>query len=269
MVAARRQRFSVRHLDLDHRLHAGERRVGPHLDLLGGRAPQHRIVVARRLELGERELAVMQDDGGGVMGRDERVELRLVAGELAVQVEDRLVEADAQLLHLGGIDLVPLDEIEQRGIHALDRGGRGPQAQRDLLELPALAEPGGRELGLAAIRIAVVEAAVLGGEEFARRQKILLGQQRRHQARKRAAALVEFHRRGAPGREGAGRLAAGETEGFRHGVGIEATQRADRRRRPKWTQDPRPVPAARAHRRIIRPDADPRRHLEAGRERDQ
>src|SRR5207342_3945929 len=102
--------------------------------------------------------------------------------------------------------LVLFDEIEQRSVHALDRRGGRPQAQRDLFELPALSEIGGDGFGAAAIRICIVEATVLGGQEFARRQKLLLGQQRRQQPGERAAALVELHRRRSPRREGAGRL---------------------------------------------------------------
>src|SRR5262245_50431215 len=97
------------------------------------------------------------------------------------------------------------NEIEQRSVHALDRGGGRPQPKRDLLDLPALPEVGYGRLRAAAIRVNVVKAAVLGREELARRQNLLLGQQRRQQSRERAAALVELHRRGSPGREGAGR----------------------------------------------------------------
>src|SRR5262245_38186533 len=53
MLAARLKRRAVA-LDLDHRLHAGERRIGTDLDLLGGGAPHLRIVVAGGLELGKR-----------------------------------------------------------------------------------------------------------------------------------------------------------------------------------------------------------------------
>ena len=162
-----------------------------------------------------------------------------------------------------------LDDIEQRGVHALNERRRRPQPQRDLLELPACAEIGDRGVGLAAVDVGVVEAAVLGGEEFARRDELLLRQQRRHQPRQRAAALMEFHRRRAPGGEGAGGLAAGEPERPRHGVGIEFEQRADRRRGAERTDDAGPVPAARAEFRIIETEADPRRHLAAGRDGDQ
>jgi len=45
MVAACRERRGFG-LDVDHRLHAGERRIRTDLDLLGRRAPHVRIVVA-------------------------------------------------------------------------------------------------------------------------------------------------------------------------------------------------------------------------------
>ena len=77
-------------------------------------------------------------------------------------------------LDLGGIDRVLLEKIEQRRVHALHQRRRRPQPQRDLLELPAPAEIGGRELRLPAVGVGVVEAAVLGGEELARRQELLL-----------------------------------------------------------------------------------------------
>ena len=123
--------------------------------------------------------------------------------------------------------------------------------------------------GLPPLAVGVVEAAVLGGEKFAGREKLLLGEQRRHQARQRAAALMEFHRRRAPRRECAGRLAAGEAERLRHGLGVEAAQPADRGGGAERAEHARAVPAAGAERRIIGADADPRRHLEARRQRDQ
>ena len=85
--------------------------------------------------------------------------------------------------------------------------------------------------------------------------------QRRHQARQRAAALVEFHRRRAPGGERAGGLAAGEPKGARHGVGVEFQQRPDRCRRAERTENAGAVPAPRAEFWIIGADTDPRRHL--------
>ena len=107
------------------------------------------------------------------------------------------------------------------------------------------------------------------GEEFAGGEEILLGQQRRHQARQRAAALMEFDRRRCPGREGAGRLAAGEAERLRHGLGVEAAQPPDRGGGAERPEHAGPVPAAGAERRIIDADADPGRDLAAGDERDQ
>ena len=127
-----------------------------------------------------------------------------------------------------------------------------------------LSEIGGDGFGAAAIGIDVVEAAVLGGQEFARRQKLLLGQQRRHQPGERAAALVELHRRRSPRREGAGRLAAGEAERLGHGLGVEPAKPADRRGGAERTQHARAVPALGPERGIIETDADPRRHLASG-----
>ena len=129
------------------------------------------------------------------------------------------------------------------------------------------AEIGRGEIRFAAVHIGVVEAAVLGGEELARGDEFLLRQQRRHQSRQGAAALVEFHRRRAPCGKGAGGLAAGEAKGARHGVGIEFEQRPDRRRRAERTEDAGAVPAASAEFRIIGADADPRRHLASRRDR--
>ena len=166
-----------------------------------------------------------------------------------------------------GSIVVFAEQIEQRRVHALNERRRRPQPHGDALELPAAAEIGRGEIRFAAAHIGVVEAAVLGGEELAGGDEFLLRQQRRHQSGQRAAALVEFHRRRAPGGERAGGLAAGEPEGARHGVGIEFQKRPDRRRRAERPEDAGAVPAARAKFRIIGADADPRRHLTAGRDR--
>jgi hypothetical protein len=181
-----------------------------------------------------------------------------------VQVEAGWLKATRTFFTLGGIDLVPFDEIEHRGVHALDRRGGRPEAQRDLLELPALSELGGDSLGAAAVRIDVVEAAVLGGQKFARRQKLLLSQQSRYQPRESTAALVELHRRRSPRCEGAGRLAAGEAERLGHGLGVEPAQPADRRSGAERTEHARAVPALRPERGVIEADPDPRRHLASG-----
>ena len=162
-----------------------------------------------------------------------------------------------------------LDEIEHRGDHALYAGGAGPQPQRDLLQLPALAEVRDRGLGLAAVRVGVVEPAVLRGEEFAGGHELLLREQRRHQPRQRAAALVELDRRRAPRGERAGRLAARETESARHRVGIESEQASHGRRRAEGADDAGTVPAAGARRGEIPAEPDARRRLAAGGERDQ
>jgi hypothetical protein len=130
-------------------------------------------------------------------------------------------------------------------------------------------EIGGDGLGTATIRISIEKAAVLGGQEFARRQKFLLGQQRRHQSGERAAALVEFHRRRSPRREGAGRLAAGETERLGHGFGVELPEPPDRGGGPERSQHARAVPTLGPHRRVVDPDAHSRRHLASGGDGDQ
>ena len=268
MVAARRQGLAVGGVDLDARRDAGKRRIGSHVHL-SGEAPQSRIVVARRLELGERHLAIVQDRRRHVVGRQQRLELRLVARENPVQVEHRLAQEYPQLPDPCGIDLVVLHEIEQRGHHALDRGCGGPQAQRNLLELPAAAEIGGGGLGAPAVRVAVVEAAVARGEKLAGGDEFLLGQHRRHQARQRAAALMEFDRRRSPRRKGAGSLAAGKPERPRHGLAVEAAQPADRGRGAERAEHAGPVPATSTKGRIVDADADPGRHLGAGNHGDQ
>ena len=170
----------------------------------------------------------MEDDGRSVMAGNQRVELALVLRELAVQIECRLAQCDAHFFHLGGVDLVLLDEIEHRGIHALNRRGGWPQAQRDLLELPAFSEIGGDGLGAPTIGIDVEKPPVPCGQKLARGEKLLLGQQRRHQAREGAAALVKLHRRCPPRCKGPGGLAPREPESLGHGLGVEAAKAANR-----------------------------------------
>src|SRR5213080_1430751 len=166
------------HVDLDCRLYFAQRRIGTYLDLLRCRPPHLRIVVARGLKLGQRELLIVQDHRRGIMTGNQRIELSLVSRKLAVQIERRLAQGNTNLFHLGGIDFVPFDEIEDGGVHALDRGSGWPKAQRDPLELPAPSEVGSDRLRLAAIRVNIVKAAVRGGEKFACRQKLLLSEER-------------------------------------------------------------------------------------------
>jgi hypothetical protein len=78
--------------------------------------------------LGEREFLIVQDHRRGVMTGNQRIELAFVLRELTVEIKCRLAQSHANFFHLGGIDFVPFDEIEDRGIHALDRGGRWPKA---------------------------------------------------------------------------------------------------------------------------------------------
>src|SRR5436305_6716547 len=107
------------HVDLDCRLYFAQRRIGTYLDLLRSRPPHLRIVVARGLELDQRELLIVQDHRRGIMTGNQRIELPLVPRELAVQIERRLAQCNTNLFHLGGIDFVPFDEIEDGGVHAL------------------------------------------------------------------------------------------------------------------------------------------------------
>ena len=202
------------------------------------------------------------------MAGDQRIELALVVRELAVQIEGRLAQSDADFLHLGGIDLVSFDEIEQRGVHALDRGRGRPQTQRDLRELPAFPEIGGDRLRAAAIRVDIVKPAVARSEKFARGEKLLLGEQRRQQARERAAALVELHRRRSPRGEGARRLAAGKSERLSHGFGVEPAQAPYRRGGAEWAEHAGAVPAVAAEGRVIEADPNPRRDFASGGGRD-
>ena len=135
-----------RRLDLHDRLRAVDRRFGADLDLLGCEAPQVRVVVTRRLELRRGQRAICRIDGGGVMRGKQRLELALVGRRTRRAGRTPLAERDADLAHPRRIGPVLVHEIEQRGVHALDRRRRGPQPQRDLLELPALAEIGGGRL---------------------------------------------------------------------------------------------------------------------------
>ena len=104
MLAARLEGRAVGHLDLHHRLRAGQRGIVPDLHALLREPAQLRVVVARGLELGERERAVVQDHRRGVVAGDQRVELALVAGKLAVHVESGLAQRHAHRLDLGGVD---------------------------------------------------------------------------------------------------------------------------------------------------------------------
>ena len=145
MLAACREFAAVAHLDLGSRLHASERRVGHDLDVFGRGALERGVVVTGRLELRQGERAVVHDHRRGVVRGDHRLELALVAGKAAVQVEGGAAQAHAHLLHACRIDAVLLDQIKQSRVHALERRRRGPQPQRNLRELPARAEIGGGE----------------------------------------------------------------------------------------------------------------------------
>src|SRR5207247_4351562 len=127
---------------------------------------------------------------------------------------------------------------------------------RDLLERPALAEIGDDRIGLAAVGVGVEDAAVLVREHFRGGEKTLRGEQARHEAGKRAAALVELDGRRAPVREGAGGLAAGEAEGVALPLGIEAEELARRGGAAERTDHARRMPATRAKRGVLGAKAD-------------
>src|SRR5207253_7863241 len=106
-------------------------------------------------------------------------------------------------------EIVGFDEGQKTGDDRLYRARRRPQAQRDLRELPALAELGYDRVGLSAVGVGVEDAAVLVREHFRGGEKALLREQRRHQAGERAARLVELDGRRAPVRDRAAPLPAG------------------------------------------------------------
>ena len=76
------------------------------LDLFGGEAPQLRIVVTVGLELRQGQRAIVQDDRGGVMRRQQRLEFGFVGAKAAMHVEGALAERDADLAHARDVDLV-------------------------------------------------------------------------------------------------------------------------------------------------------------------
>ena len=144
----------------------------------------------------------------------------------------------------------------------------GHSRMRDPLELPARAEIGDGRVGFAAVHIGVVEAAVLGGEELARGDEFLLRQQRGHQAGQRAAALVEFHRRRAPGGKSAGRWLPARPNARAMVSASNPSSEPTAAAAPNGPMTP--GPASRGRGTPDNPaDADPRRHLASGRNRDQ
>src|SRR5262245_53165740 len=160
MLAARGHGLPTGDFRFDYGLDAGQRGVHPHFHLLRGEARKLRIVVARRLELGERQRAIVQDRGRAIVGREQRFELAVVAREDPVHVDAGLVEGDAQLLHLVEGHAMLFHQVEHGGDEALyGRSGR-PQPQRDVLELPAPAETLDRGVGTPAARIRLEQAPV-------------------------------------------------------------------------------------------------------------
>src|SRR5664279_1137515 len=97
---------AVGQLDVDGRLHIPESFVGLDVDQFGGRLADDRIVIALGCELIEREHVILDDDGGGIMRGNQRVELRLVFRQLAVEVEHRRRQAD-----LGTLDVFQLERL--------------------------------------------------------------------------------------------------------------------------------------------------------------
>src|SRR5690349_997370 len=142
------------------------------------------------------------------MRRKQRVELAFIARENAVHLVGGFAEPHSDFAQTLGCYVMLLDKIEHRGDEALyGRCGR-PQAQRDMLELPTFAKPAQRSFGLPAVRVRVVKPAIGRGEKFLRREEAAFGEQRRHETRERAAALMELDGRRAPRGEGTGRLTA-------------------------------------------------------------
>ena len=198
------------------------------------------------------------------MCRDQRIELRLVLRQLAVEIEHDRRQTDLDALDVLELERLLLQRIEQRGVHTLDRRRRRPQPQRNLFEFPTLAEILGHFLRLAAIGEGIEQAAVLVSEEFAGGEEILLGKQCRHQARQRAAALMEFNRRRAPSGKGAAGLAAGKAKRACHRFGIEFDEFAGRSGRSKCAEHARTVIAARTERRVVRRNANAGRDFKTG-----
>src|SRR5262249_22104807 len=200
-----------------------------------------RIVVTRGLELRQRQRTIVKDRSRRIVRRNERLEFSVVARKAAVHVESGLAERDDEFAP--GRRRLTRDQIEQRRVHALKKRCRWPQSQRNLFELEALAELGGRKRRVAAIGIALVEATIGRGEELLRRQKPRLRQQRPQQPGGRAGALVKFRGRGPQGRDRAGGLAAGEADRPRHGIVVEAKEPPDRGGSAEWPEHARAMPA--------------------------
>src|SRR3954466_6872477 len=134
--------------------------------------------------------------------------------------------------------------------------GRLPEAQRDLLELPALAEVRGNGFRGAAVGIGVEKAAILVREDLGRGGKALVREQPGEEAGERAARLVELDGRRTPLGESAGRLAAGKPERMALALGVEAKQLADRGRAAERADHARRMPAARAERGVLGAQSD-------------
>ena len=82
MLATHVDSLAVGRFRFHRRLHAGERGIQLHLHLFRRELAQLRILIARRLELRQRERLVLQDHRDDVVGREQRLELALVAGKI-------------------------------------------------------------------------------------------------------------------------------------------------------------------------------------------
>ena len=72
-------------IDVDFGLRAGDCIVGADCDFFGGEAAQFRIVVTIGLELRQGQRAVVQDDRGRIVRRQQRLEFGFVAAKAAMQ----------------------------------------------------------------------------------------------------------------------------------------------------------------------------------------
>ena len=173
-----------------------------------------------------------------------------------MHVVHRFRQSDAHCRHAGRGEIVCAEQGEEAGDHRL-YGARGrPQAQRDLLQFPAIAECGAHRVGRAAVGVSVEDAPILMREDFRRGAEALRGEQAGEEARERAARLVELDGRRTPVREGARRLAARQSEGVALPVGIEAQQLAGGGRATERADDAGRMPAARAEGLVVGAEPD-------------
>src|SRR3954469_5886792 len=255
-------RLAVRGAHFDGGTGAFHLRIDLDLHALARKGAHRRVLVALRLELLEPAAPVVQHDRRHVRRGKKRLEL-VVPGQGAVHVVHGLRQSDANRRDPLRREVMRAHQGEQAGDDRLDRARRGPEAQPDLLELPALAEICGHRLRIAAVGIGIEDAAVLVAEDVGRGGETLFGEKARQQSRERAARLVELDGGCAPVREGAGRLAAGQSKRIALALGIEAEELADCRRATERADHAGRMPAFRAKRRVFRTQADARGRFEA------